>query len=370
MASKFTREQLNTVDPQMMKELYLQLQERSEEEIKLLQENYAQLQEQMKELLRQLKDVSDQLALEKRHRYGRRSEKMEDPNQYRFMEVDGQFVFFNEAEAVADPQVPEPEDLEVKAHKRKKRVSKKQEDLSGLPIVRVDHYLSDEELLEEFGKHGYKQLPDSIMQEYLFVPAKVEVLEHHIGVYSDKVDEHMVKAPHPAKLLHGSCVSPSIAAAIINAKYVNAVPLYRLEQEFERYGLAIPRVNMANWMIRLAEDYFGIIYDRLHELLFTYSVIQADETPCLVNHDGRPAGTKSYMWVYRSGMHASEKQIILYDYHKTRNAMHPRTFLKGYSGICTTDGYQVYQTIEKEREDLIIAGCWVHMRRRFEEALK
>ena len=35
-----------------------------------------------------------------------------------------------------------------------------------------------------------------------------------------------------------------------------------------------------------------------------------------------------------------------------------------------TDGYQVYHTLEKEREDLRIAGCWAHARRRFDEALK
>ena len=32
--------------------------------------------------------------------------------------------------------------------------------------------------------------------------------------------------------------------------------------------------------------------------------------------------------------------------------------------------HQVYHTIEKEREDLKIAGCWAHARRRFDEALK
>ena len=47
-----------------------------------------------------------------------------------------------------------------------------------------------------------------------------------------------------------------------------------------------------------------------------------------------------------------EKQIILYEYQKTRNASHPREFLKDYSGICVTDGYQVYHTLEKEKEDL------------------
>ena len=230
--------------------------------------------------------------------------------------------------------------------------------------------MTEEELTAEFGEKGWKQLPDAISRCYRFVPAKVEVEEHHIGVYASKTDEHMVKAPHPKNLLRGSLVSPSLAAAVINGKYVNAVPLYRLEKEFERYGLAITRQNMANWMIRLGESYLAVMYDYLHRLLYQYHVIQADETPVLVNKDGRPAGSKSWMWVYRSGFMYPEKQIILYEYQKTRNASHPREFLKDYSGICVTDGYQVYHTLEKEKEDLKIAGCWVHCRRKFHDALE
>ena len=193
---------------------------------------------------------------------------------------------------------------------------------------------------------------------YQFIPVKVEVEEHHIGVYSSKVDEHMVKAPHPRNLLRGSLVSPSLAAAIINGKYVNAVPLYRLEKEFERYGLAIPRQNMANWMIRLDEGYLGIMYDYLHSLLYEYHVIQADETPVLVNKDGRPTGNQSWMRVYRSGFMQQECQIILCEYQKSRNASYLRKFLKDYTEISVTDGYQVYHTLEKEREDLKIDGCF------------
>ena len=76
------------------------------------------------------------------------------------------------------------------------------------------------------------------------------------------------------------------------------------------------------------------------------------------------------MWIYRSGFMYPERQIILYEYQKTRNASHPREFLKDYTGICVTDGYQVYHTLEKEREDLRIAGCWVHCRRKFNDALE
>lgn len=38
--------------------------------------------------------------------------------------------------------------------------------------------------------------------------------------------------------------------------------------------------------------------------------------------------------------------------------------------MCVTDGYEVYHTLEREREDLKIAGCWAHARRRFDEAIK
>ena len=359
MAVKYTEEQLNTVDKPFLIHLLLQQQEQLEALTKELHASNEKMQLLM-----------EQVILGKQNRFGRSSEKMDDTNQISFREVDGSIVFFNEAEAVSDLSVSEPEDLELRSPKQSKRKGKKEADLSGLPIRRIDHYLSETELEEEFGEKGWKQLPDAISRKYHFVPAKVEVEEHHIGVYASKTDEHMVKADHPKFLLHGSLVSPSLAAAIINGKYVNAVPLYRLEQEFQRYGLQITRQHMANWCIRLGEEYLSVLYDHLHEELYSCHVIQADETPVLVNHDGRKAGSKSWMWVYRSGHLYHNRQIVLYEYQQTRNASHPREFLKGYDGICVTDGYQVYHTLEKELEELTIAGCWVHCRRRFDEALK
>lgn len=359
MAVKYTEEQLNSVDKSFLIQLLLQQQEQLEAITKELHASNEKMQLLM-----------EQVILGKQNRFGRSSEKMEDTSQICFCEVDGTIVFFNEAEAVCDLNAAEPEDLELKLPKQPKRKGKKEADLSGLPVRRIDHYLSEEELEAEFGVRGWKQLPDAISRKYHFVPAKVEVEEHHIGVYASKTDEHMVKADHPKALLHGSLVSPSLGAAVINGKYVNAVPLYRLEQEFQRYGLQITRQNMANWCIRLAEEYLSILYDHLHKELYFYHVIQADETPVLVNHDGRKAGSKSWMWVYRSGHLYQDRQIVLYEYQQTRNASHPREFLKGYDGICVTDGYQVYHTLEKELEELTIAGCWVHCRRRFDEALK
>ena len=268
MAFKYTEEQLNKLDKELLIQLFLGLQDQMEE-----------LTKQTQALNDKMQLMMEQIVLSNKSRFGRSSEKMTDPGQIRFMEVDGKIVFFNEAEAVCDLTAPEPDDLEIRASKKKKQTGKKNEDLSGIPVQRIDHYMTEEELTAEFGEKGWKQLPDAISRCYRFVPAKVEVEEHHIGVYASKTDEHMVKAPHPKNLLRGSLVSPSLAAAVINGKYVNAVPLYRLEKEFERYGLAITRQNMANWMIRLGESYLAVMYDYLHRLLYQYHVIQADETP-------------------------------------------------------------------------------------------
>ena len=358
MAFKFTEEQLNTLDKSFIVNLFLQLQDQNDK-----------LSGEVQELNKKMEVLIEQITLANKNRFGRSSEKTIDTSQICFMEVDGTIVFFNEAEAISDLDAEEPDTLENKPARKPKTVGKKEADIKDLPVNIINHYLTDEELVAEFGENGWKQLPDAISKHYRLIPAKVEIDEHHVGVYASKTDDRIVKADHPKALLHGSLVSPTIAAAIMNGKYVNAVPLYRLEQEFSRYGLAITRQNMANWMIRLGESYLAVLYDYLHKKLYDYHVIQADETPVLVNHDGRSAGSKSYMWVYRSGHLYTDKQIVLYDYHKTRNSSHPREFLSNYSGICVTDGYQVYHTIEKECEDLQIAGCWVHARRKFDEAL-
>ena len=115
--------------------------------------------------------------------------------------------------------------------------------------------------------------------------------------------------------------------------------------------------NRANWIIQFADRYLAVLYDYLHEKMYGYHVLQVDETPVLVNKNVHPVGSKSYMWVYRTGCMYANRKIVLYEYQQTRNAIHPKEFLKDFSGVCVTDGYHVYHTVKNEREDLKIDGC-------------
>ena len=169
MAIKYTEEQLNSFDKVVL--------------VQLLLAN----QEQLASIDQKLQLVLEQLATANHKRYGRSSEKLDIDQQIAFKEVDDQIVFFNEAEAVANLGEIDVEDEDTVKSKPTKRKGKREEDLKGLPIVKIEHTMSEEELRKEFGGSAWKQLPDEVYKRYKFTPSKVEVEEHHVAVYASKV---------------------------------------------------------------------------------------------------------------------------------------------------------------------------------------
>lgn len=85
---------------------------------------------------------------------------------------------------------------------------------------------------------------------------------------------------------------------------------------------------MSNWIIRLTERYLAPVWDYQKKVLLDSHVIQSDDTPLMVRKDGRPAGSESRMWVYRTGMD-EKHSVILYEYQKTRGAEAPEGVLEG-----------------------------------------
>ena len=306
---------------------------------------------------------SEKISVLTAARCGRKTEQFADPNQ---------LSFFNEAEVCASEETKEPAiEQAVKAHTRRKAKGKREADLSGLPVTTVTHELSAEELEREFGQNRWKRLPDQIYYKLEMIPARYEVMEHHVAVYASKHPDKVVKAAHPKEMLNNSIATPSVVAAVMNGKYVNAMPLYRLEQEFDRLGLNISRRNMANWVMTTTERYLSLLYDRLHGILCRAHTVQADETTVEVTKDGRSAGSKSYMWLYRTGEYEPGHPVILYEYRKTRATEHPLRFLAEFKGNLVCDGYSAYHRLGELRNgEITVANCWAHVRRHFANAIK
>lgn len=359
MDKKMTEKDLTEYSKETIISMYISLQEITES----LRKTSEMQQEQMVALNKKIDLLIEQVALGNQRLYGRSSEKLP---------IEGQMeLCFNEAEVTIDDadEVIEPLFEEVYISKRKKAKGKRDADLKDLPVRVIYHEMDIEQLRARFGDK-WRRLPDEVYKRLAFHPATFEVEEHHVAVYCGSDNQTIVRAPRDKSLLRNSVVTPSLQAAIYNSKYVNALPLYRLEQEFKRHDVNISRQNMASWTIQCSERYLSLLYDRMHKELLNCPVIQADETPVEVSKDGRTAGSKSFMWVYRTGKLYNEKPIVLYEYQQTRKIEHPKNFLRDYSGVLVTDGYQVYHSLERDRDNLIVAGCWSHARRRFAEIVK
>lgn len=205
-----------------------------------------------------------------------------------------------------------------------------------------------------------------------YQPAVKEVVEHHVAVYAAKKNgvDKLVRADRPADLLRNSIATPSLVAAIMNAKYTNAIPLYRIAQDFEQNNMILGRATMVNWVIRCSERYLSLVYDRLQKHLRSQKIIQADETN-LPGDKGWPSQRcQAYMFVYRTSEHCKEKLVILYQYGKTRSKSNIQKFLSKFSGILVSDAFSGYKSLDKNDENIHSAFCWAHARRDYADALK
>ena len=353
MRKIYTAEELEQLPREKLIEIILSLQEEliaSEQEHEA---RYNALEKKFQLLMEQFLDLQRQL-------FGRSTEKL-PPEDEPYADTEDYSVL-NEAEAISD--------AETKKEKKRgvKRQGKRADDLKGIPVQVENHDIPEDELKKLF-PDGYKRLPDDIIRTLERVPAHYFVKEIHIAVYSDNFGDTLARADHPKKLFRNSLASVSLVVEILISKYFNAMPLYRQETYYKTCGLEfLTRKTLADWVINSADRYWIKFYEKLVSELLKNKIIQADQTPVLVNKDGRPAGRQSSMWVYRTGFMNNSPPVVIYEYQMTKEAKHASIFLKDYQGICITDGDSSYHAIENGK--ITIAGCWAHARRRYDEALK
>lgn len=324
-----------------------------------------QLQNIIKDLQNQVKNLNEMVLLLRKEKFGSSSEKTPKRN------IDGQISLFNEAELEADASVPEPIHHKVKGYLRTDNRTKREELIKDLPIREIicesapqDQYcLQCGTALKPIGK-------ETVREELEYIPAKLQIVRYIRMAYECPKCKHtdhpyIQKALTPSSLMNHSLASPSSVANVMYQKYVNSVPLYRQEKDWERLGIALTRATMANWVIRCSEDYFTPVINHLRKELLKRNIVHCDETPVQVlKENGKKPQTKSYMWLYRTGNDA-KVPIILYDYQPSRKGDHAVTFLKDFKGYVHSDGYAGYNKLN----GIIRCGCWAHLRRKFDEAI-
>jgi transposase len=284
-----------------------------------------------------------------------------------------QMDLFNEAEALAgaDALATDATEIMVPAHARA-RGKRKPIDAS-LPRVRVEHDILDEQKTCACGCR-LSRIGEITSEQFDLIPARAQVLSHVRFKYACRACEGtshegpaVVTATMPAQPIPKSNASPGLLAHIATAKFADGLPLYRLEGILARDRIVVPRTTQASWMIRLGDMIVPLI-NLCHETQLSYDILQMDETSVQVlKEDGRPAQTKSYMWVRRGG--PPGQRIILFDYAASRAGAIPMRLLDEDKGYLQSDAYSGYSAPAR-REGVIHIGCLDHARRKFVEAVK
>lgn len=328
------------------------------------------MQGQINTLSGNVERLIEQIRLSDQQRFGRQTEKLD--------QIAGQMSFFNEAEASCDEDAPEPGIEETvaaasKLSKKPKKKGQRKEDMENYPQEEILHDVPKARLNETFGEGCYKSMPDELCWQLRFEPAKWVAEKHVIKVYVGTDGLHQdefLRGDHPDTLFRGSVATPSLEAAIINAKYVNSNPLDRLCRDFQVNGLNLSKQTISNWTVWTAERYLAPVYKAMVNRQLQVHVNQCDETPVEVIHDGRPAGSQSYMWVHLTGELSPGPKIIVYEYQKTRHSDHPKEYYRDFRGVLMTDGLEQYHKLARESEGITNANCFAHARRHFANAIK
>ena len=199
------------------------------------------------------------------------------------------------------------------------------------------------------GATKYKVVTTEKVKYLKYIPARFEVVEEITYIYSCPKCGKMQRPEKAPALMKGSVATPSLVAGIMNAKYVNGMPLARQEREFARYDLNLSTKMMANWIILCAGRYLQPVYDLMKEEFLRSKYVHGDETRIRVIDEPEQKGTtQNWMWVYLTDENSGSPRMVLFQYERTRGGYHPVEFLGDiFKGYFTCDGYQAYHSLRR-----------------------
>jgi transposase len=305
----------------------------------------ANLQHQLKQMLRA--------------RYGRKSEKADDPNQLELFET------IMEAVWETPPAEGEAEEGDEEVSEEKKPRRGRKPFPKDLPRKRIEHDLPEEEKpCPECGELREK-IGEDISEQLEFVPGHFVVLQHARFKYACRQCEaHVEVADKPMQPVEKGVPGPGLLAQIVISKYCDHLPLYRQENIFQRSEVEINRKTMWGWINTLMFE-VEPIYRLMVERVLSSHKIHTDDTPVKLRNARKGQKCESRIWTYVGDR---DHPYTVFDYTPNRRRDGPVAFLGEWSGYLQADAFAGYDAIYASRKVIEVA-CMAHVRRKFEEAL-
>ena len=347
--------------------LQLQTEKGSLEQDKssLEQENSC-LQKNILCLEQELKLTYEMLKLERLRKFGSKSEQS-NPDQLEFSDL------LKEHDELNATEEKESEATEHIEYDRKK---KKNKNLNGRVAI-PDHLerreviidLPEEEKICPITGKMMIKIGEAITEQLAVEPPKFYVNKYIRPKYASPDRRKGAKVGVRSAALPGSPIERckadvSTLSSIIVNKYADHLPLYRQEQIFKRHGIRVPSNTMCDWVNNCAET-LKPLYRAHRDIILAHDYLNVDETPIDLLRKGKKK-RQARLWAVRTGNGPPGIFFHFTENWKNENAI---KLLKSFSGYLQTDGYSGYAKVGK-RPDIILLGCWAHVRRKFVDAEK
>ena len=163
----------------------------------------------------------------------------------------------------------------------------------------------------------------------------------------------IVTAPLPKQPIAKGLAGPGLLAHIITSKYVDHLPLYRLENIFGRQGVDISRQTMSDWMAECVQ-LFTPLYELMKQRVLQSRVVHNDDTPVPVQQPGKGKTKTGRLWV---SLGDAANPYTVFNYTPDRCRDGPEEFFRGYKGYLQVDAYSGYECLFGTG-DIVEVACW------------
>jgi transposase len=293
-----------------------------------------------------------------RHRFGRRSEQL-DPDQFE-LALEEVETALAEAEHARDKASRAPSERPRKTNR------------GSLPthLERIEQVVDIEDKACPCCGGALHQIGEDVAERLDVVPTTFRVLVTRRPRYGCRSCESaIVQAPAPARIVEGGIPTEALIAQVLVAKYADHLPLYRQAQIYARQGIQLDRSTLADWVGRAAW-YLRPLRDHILERLRRSERLFADETTAPVLDPGRGRTKTGQLWAYARDDRpwgGSDPPMVAYVYAADRKGERAEAHLADFAGVLQVDGYGGYAALARRRQQIKLAFCWAHVRRKFYE---
>ncbi len=204
-----------------------------------------------------------------------------------------------------------------------------------------------------------ERIGEDVSEKYDYIPAEVVCQVTHRPKYgSCQCRPGVLIAPAPPQAIEKGLAAEGLLAWLLTSKYVDHLPLYRLEGILARHGAEISRKTLCDWVAACA-DALNPIYEHLRKRIITVDYLQTDDTPVTVLK-GDGGSVTGRLWVYLDPL----GKRVFFDATPTRGRDGPERVLKGFEGYLQADAYSAYDALYRSGP-IVEVGCWAHARRKF-----